>query len=218
MKALRTLDLPCVGLLLLLPAICLATTCAPRSGSPEPAALREHAPACACETGGQCEQLVLERRGETIYICSRRTLLAEARGVSRAAVADVDGDGKLEVLLQWAPPGTDRRRLHVYAAGSSGIEPKWRVSRMSGELLDFTVPTVGKEGGDPVVTLEHLDGRLALMLYRWDGFGFSALCARRLRTASSGEVELACDGFVAACTVGGRPPALECREERAHEH
>ena len=155
--------------------------------------------------------MVLERRGETLYICSRRTLLAEARGVSEAAVADVDGDGKLELLLQWAPPGTDRRRLHVYAAHPAGIVPKWRGSRMSGDLLHFSVPGRGRKGGEPVVTLERLGGRLSLLLYVWDGFGFIARCTLPLENASSGETRLACDGLAVLCKVSGQPPTLACR-------
>ncbi len=195
--------------LLLLPALPpLASGCAGNSGSAPPAAR-----VAPCVSGQQDppQELMLERRGETIYICSRQTLLAEARGVSEAALADVDGDGKLEVLLQWAPPGTAHHRLHVYGVAPTGIVPKWRGSRMSGELLHFAVPGQGRDGRDPVVTLERLDGKLYLLLYAWDGFGFAARCTLPVGDATSGEVKLECNELAVLCELDGQTPSIACR-------
>lgn len=197
-------------LLLLLAAGLLTVGCSRPAGSVPPEAAGE-----PCQTGkvGAGPELMLERWGETLYICSRQTLLAAADGVTAAELADVDGDGKLELLMQWAPPGTDRRRLHVYSAGPSGIVPRWRGSRMSGVLRDFSVPTMRRAGGDPVVTLEHLDGKLSLLMYVWDGFGFAADCTRPLEDPPAREVRLVCSELAVLCEVGAQPPTIACRSD-----
>lgn len=93
----------------------------------------------------------------------------------KIAAADVDGDGKEELLI-----GLNKvtrhspNRIHtIYVYGFDGAQmyPKWRGSRMARDFVDFSIAKNKK--GDKIFTLDRLlDGRYALSCYTWSGFGF----------------------------------------------
>ena len=92
-------------------------------------------------------------------------------------VGDVDGDGRPDLLLgivksthQLHFPHTC---LFVYTFDGKQIRRKWMGSTMGRPLLDFTLAKPGKDGWQPLFTLERtLEGKVALSRYRWRVFGF----------------------------------------------
>lgn len=64
--------------------------------------------------------------------------------------------------------------LFVFGFDGKSVFPKWRGSSMGRNFTDVIV--VHGSGRDGVATIDRLlDGRVALSLYEWNGFGFSKI-------------------------------------------
>jgi hypothetical protein len=89
-----------------------------------------------------------------------RTLI-EANGAAHAAVADLDADGWLDLILTSAPTSTTQSantKCYIYFGGPKGFSPKHRAQIDSFTPLDATVADFNRDG--------HLD--IALGNYRSD--------------------------------------------------
>jgi hypothetical protein len=126
------------------------------------------------------EQLLLERDAG-----GRGALaLRDRGGVERALpcdpldgawglwVADVDGDGRPEVLVALRRPAlhdpVPENRLHVYAVVDGQCVPLWRGTRLAGRFDELRVRD------DRLLALERTGGgRRRVAEYRWTGFGYA---------------------------------------------
>ncbi|HUU55221.1 MAG TPA: hypothetical protein VMY87_09925, partial [Armatimonadota bacterium] len=92
-----------------------------------------------------------------------------------ASAADVDGDGRLDLLvLVWKTTRYDPRpgwRPFVYTLRDSEWTPKWLGSRVGHPLLEAAF--VRTPEGVRLLTIEDFgNGRTGFTLYHWRGFGF----------------------------------------------
>ncbi len=93
-------------------------------------------------------------------------------------VSDVDGNGKPDFLIGVYKRAnvvtTPHRTLFIYEFRGDEVVPQWRASSLGRELLDFN--PVKLSSGTRVVTVERtLDGKEALSVYKWRGFGLFKL-------------------------------------------
>jgi hypothetical protein len=165
----------CLAWLLLLSAICLG---AAGKGSGVVQALT-----CDLEGDGAEERVVLDsRRAETLSVWRGKVRLWQ--GVPgrwkpwKLVVADVDGDGRKEILLgvhkatRYFPE--PHNCLFVYGWDGRQAFPRWLGSRLSKPFVDFALADVDEDGRDEVLSVEVTrDKRRCLLSYSWCGFGFT---------------------------------------------
>lgn len=95
----------------------------------------------------------------------------------KLVVADVDGDGRPEILVGLFKPTSRIRKPHnclfVYRFDGRQVTPGWLGSRLARDFHDFKViPPVGKGGPRLVVDESEIHGRKRSGVYCWSGFGF----------------------------------------------
>ena len=96
----------------------------------------------------------------------------------KLAVADVDGDGRSEIVVgivkatKFFPK--PHNCLFIYGWDGRRVFPKWLGSTLSRPFTDFLFTSGGGPSGDGLLSLEtSLEGRKSLAAYRWNGFGFT---------------------------------------------
>ena len=138
-------------------------------GEPAPALQYE----CAIQSGPPARVRVFRSSGQT-----RRQVgpeLTYRHRAKMASAADVDGDGRLDLLvLVWKTTRYDPRpgwRPFVYTLRDGEWTPKWLGSRVGHPLLEAAF--VRTPQGVRMLTIEDFgDGRTGFTLYHWRGFGF----------------------------------------------
>lgn len=163
---------------------------------------------------------------DRLTICNGEVPIAATGKVTHTEVADVDGDGENEILIQWAPQdkGKDRQgkhnsqRLHVYRFTDQGLAPVWRGSAMSGRLVSFAILGDSKSAAGAIATLEHGARHKYLLAYRWDRFGFVATCKMRIDPAQSGTTDrhsakALCNQTRISCSWEGEGKLMRCSAE-----
>jgi len=170
---------------------------------------------------GAVERIAFDRRlDRTVTVWRGRRRLWS--GVPRAwrpwklAIADVDGDGRREIVIG-IHKGTPFYRtphncLFVYRVAGRTVRPRWLGSRLSLPFDDFAFARLRAGRAEQLVARERTpDGRARVTIYSWYGFGFRAdrvygpwRNARILRVRRSSVVVLA-DGR--EVTIGRGQPA-----------
>jgi poly-gamma-glutamate synthesis protein (capsule biosynthesis protein) len=91
------------------------------------------------------------------------------------------GGGQLILALERHPSSMDEEnavRPHVYAVGDHGLVAKWRGTALAWPLIDAVVDANGRlcalHRGDSFLRPDPATPSTRVMLYRWNGFGFSA--------------------------------------------
>jgi len=97
------------------------------------------------------------------------------------SVGDVDGDGKQEVALctysQTARDPNFARRFFVYKWDRAGdLEPLWRGSKLCRPYITAALADIAGDDAAELVSVEKaLSGKLIVVAYRWNQFGFWGL-------------------------------------------
>lgn len=90
---------------------------------------------------------------------------------------DVDGDGIDEISVGVYKKTIFHpimaKRPFIYNFDGERLIPKWRGSRLSRPLTNYTFYDIDKDGLDEIISIEELeDKRKVLNSYKWRGFGF----------------------------------------------
>lgn len=159
---------------------------------------------------GRRERIVLNGAGDPVLkIWRGRALLWQ--GVPKRwkpwklSVADVDGDGKSEIVLgiykatHYFPQ--PHNCLFIYDWDGRELLPKWLGSSLSKPFTDFAFADLDSDGRDNLIAIETTRrGRQCVAVYSWNGFGFTLDWQRgdwaraRLLTAPGGELFVEGDG------------------------
>jgi len=134
--------------------------------------------------GDERRERVVLRPARNLALSVRRGHRLLWRGIPRRwkpwklAIADVDGDGKCEIVLgvhkatRFFPKPHDC--LFVYGWDGRRAYPKWLGSALSKPFTDFALADLDGDGRDELVSVERTrDDRRCLVVYSWRGFGFA---------------------------------------------
>jgi hypothetical protein len=93
-------------------------------------------------------------------------------------LADVDGDGKREIVVGVRKTTRFFPRPHnclfVYRFDGRTVRPKWLGSSLSRPFVDFAFANLDGDAADELVSVEiPRDGKRCVAVYSWNGFGFS---------------------------------------------
>lgn len=179
-----------------------------------PAAAARAADSFSIETDldgdGRSERITLDAtRDPAVSVRRGRRLMWE--GVHgrwrpwKLAVADVDGDGRKEIVVGVFKPTKFIPRPHnclfIYDWDGRRAAPKWLGSTLSRPFTDFLLADGDGDGRDEVYAIEtRRDGKLALAAYSWNGFGFTRDWERgdwqkaALLSVTRGEITVEADG------------------------
>ena len=133
----------------------------------------------------------------------------------KIAVADLEGNGRSEIIvaLNKSTRYLPKRHncLFVYGFNGSSVYPRWLGSTLGRDFSDFAFANVDGDGKDRLVCLsKRLDGRYALSVYGWNGFGFTKLWERggwrkaRLMGANRESINVQADGKLIKLRRNGR--------------
>jgi hypothetical protein len=132
---------------------------------------------------GTSERITLDReRDSTLSIRHGKRLLWS--GVSagwkpwKLAVADVDGDGRREIIVGVYKSTRFFPRPHnclfIYGWDGQRAHPKWLGSSLSKPFVDFAFLDANGDRPQELAAIEtKRDGLRCLALYSWNGFGFT---------------------------------------------
>jgi len=117
--------------------------------------------------------LVYRKAGKKLKLAAP-VLTYRHRG-KMASVADIDGDGQLDLLvLVYKKTRYDKKlawRPFVYTLHEGSWVPKWLGSRVGRPLMEAVL--VNTSAGARLLTVERFaEGKTVLTLYHWRGFGF----------------------------------------------
>lgn len=92
-------------------------------------------------------------------------------------ISDVDADGfdelSVGVYKDTIFHKTMAKRPFLYDYNGVKLIPKWRGSRLSRPLTEYSFYDLDNDGCDEIISIEELeDGRKILNSYKWRGFGF----------------------------------------------
>jgi hypothetical protein len=120
-------------------------------------------------------------------------------------VADVDGDGRSEIILgvykatRFFPK--PHNCLFIYGWDGRRVFPKWLGSSLSKPFTDFAFEDFNGDGQDELVALEtRRDLLQSVAIYSWNGFGFTldwqrgAWAKARLMADKAGSILVEADG------------------------
>ncbi|HWT01613.1 MAG TPA: VCBS repeat-containing protein [Pyrinomonadaceae bacterium] len=159
---------------------------------------------------GRVERITLDAaRDPAVSVRRGRRLLWE--GVHgrwrpwKLMVADVDGDGRREIVVgvfkatKFIP--RPHNCLFIYDWDGRRAAPKWLGSTLSRPFADFGFADTNGDGRDELYAVEtRRDGRQALAAYSWNGFGFTQDWERgdwlkaRLLAVTRAEITVEADG------------------------
>jgi hypothetical protein len=135
------------------------------------------------DADGKIERIELDSsKSKSLRVYRGETLLWESVPAKwkpwKLSVADVDGDGKREIIVgvfkstKFFPK--PHNCLFVYGwSGSKGF-PKWLGSSLGRPFTDFVFADLDDFPGRELVALEKtLDGKRGLSVYHWNSFGFT---------------------------------------------
>jgi len=132
---------------------------------------------------GVIEHIKLDdKRDPSLSIRSGRGIIWQ--GVHRRwkpwklVVADVDGDGRREIIVAVFKATRYLPRPHnclfVYGWSGSRAYPKWLGSTLSKPFTEFAFANLDDDLEDELVAIETLRaGRHCVSVYSWNGFGFT---------------------------------------------
>jgi hypothetical protein len=159
---------------------------------------------------GRKEQIILDK-GSDPSLSVKHGKVVLWRGVPagwkpwKLAVADVDGDGRREIIVgvykstRYFPK--PHNCLFIYAWDGRRAAPKWLGSSLARPFVDFAFVDSDGDGRAELVAIEtRRDGRRCLALYSWNGFGFTLDWQRgdwqelRLIEATKDEIIIEADG------------------------
>lgn len=120
-------------------------------------------------------------------------------------VADIDGDGKLEIALGIIKPTKFFPKPHnclfTYSWTGSSVVPKWLGSSLSRTFTDFMFANLDGIAGDELIALENsLKRKKSVGIYKWNSFGFTLerrlgdWNSAKLLSVENGQILIEADG------------------------
>lgn len=120
-------------------------------------------------------------------------------------IADVDGDGKLEIAIgvfkstKFFPK--PHNCLFIYGWSGDEVFPKWLGSSLGRPFTDFLFADLDDGPGNELLAIETArDGRKGAAIYRWDSFGFTLVRRKgewanaAILDAGKGRISILADG------------------------